>query len=97
MDLQTDRKGRRGGREDKQTDGEREGKTKGGSEEWEDRWTNGGIEEERKGKEKAFKRCILVLLIQVSEVLSQDILLSTEGPGQTSIPHIVGDIKEVSM
>ena len=45
----------------------------------------------------SFKRCTLVLLIQVSEVLSQDILLSTEGPGQTSIPHIVGDIREVSL
>ena len=45
----------------------------------------------------SFKRYTLVLLIQVSEVLSQDILLSTEGPGQTSIPHIVGDIREVSL
>lgn len=57
----------------------------------------GGVKERRKNGWLAFKSCTLVLLIQVSEVLSQDILLSTEGPGQTSIPHIVGDIREVSM
>ena len=55
------------------------------------------MKERRKNGWLAFKSCTLVLLIQVSEVLSQDILLSTEGPGQTSIPQIVGDIREVSM
>ena len=100
MDRQT------GGREGKKK-GEESRK------EWGDRWTNGrqkkergtgiggerkgGVKERRKNGWLAFKSCTLVLLIQVSEVLSQDILLSTEGPAQTSIPHIVGDIREVSM
>ena len=34
-------------------------------------------------------------VMQVAETLSQDILLSSHGPGQHNLPHTIGSIREV--
>ena len=39
----------------------------------------------------------IILIIQVSEVLSQDVLLNSEGSGQNSFSNVTGNIREVEI
>ena len=39
--------------------------------------------------------CPEIFVVQVTEVLSQDVLLTSESSSQSSIPHITSSIREV--